>query len=243
MLTVCVVFGQVTTNGVFTAMEKTGAPVYNVISKGVKPNSTPITLGKTYVMNRSSYGVTTTTNDTVTFQFSNGLTMKIGTNSNFIMNDFQQELLNPNTEPAKAKFGTHILSMTLLDGEGTFVFSGGDSNSSCVVSTPLVDIELMEGEFYFRCSDKGVGVFVTKGTLKYHAEHGRSSVVEAGKAVMAAPIQFQNKMLDDKVFLNTKKVKPAELKWIEVETKTLTAIPNKVIFSVVNGSVVGVIID
>jgi len=242
MLTVCAVFGQVTTNGVFTAMEKTGAPVYDVISKGVKPNSTPIILGKTYVMNRSSYGVTTA-NDTVTFQFSNGLTAKIGTNSNFIVNDFQQELLNPNTEPAKAKFGTHVLSMTFLDGEGTFVFSGGDSNSSCVVSTPLVDVELMSGEFFIKGSEKGIGVFVSKGTLKYHAEHGRSNVVDAGKAVMAAPIQFQTKMLDDKVFLNTKKVKPTELKWIEAETKTLTSIPNKVIFSVVNGSVVGILIN
>ena len=240
MLSVVSLYSQVMTNGVFVPVQFTGTPTYEVVGKGIKPNNNPIVIGKTYSVGKTVYSVITT-NDTVTFHFSNGLLAKIGTNSNFSVNDFQQELTIP-TYPSTPKLGTHNLSLMLSEGEGAFMFNGSDSNSMCSVSTPLVDIELLKGKFYFRSSEKGVVVFVLEGSLRYHGERGRNDVVEAGKAVAAAPIQFQMRGLDDKVFLNTKKAEADELTKLLAETKPLER-ASKISFVVVNGDYLGVNID
>lgn len=240
MLSVFTVCAQ--TAGVFVPVKATGNPSYEIVGKGIKGNSNPFVKGKTYTFNKTSYAVVTT-NDAVTLRFSNGLIANIRTNSNFTINDFQQELLNPTGEPSKAKFGSHVLTTTLLDGEGVFVFDGGDSNSMASVSTPLVDIELLKGKFRFQCSEKGVVVYVLEGSLRYHGERGRNDVVEAGKAVVAAPIQFQTKMIDDKVFLNTKKIKTDEHARLLNDAKSVESSTPQVVFAVVNGALLGVNID
>lgn len=206
MLSVMSLCSQVMTNGVFVPVQTSGTPTYEVVSKGMKPNNNTVVIGKTYSVGRTVYSVITT-NDTVTFHFSNGLTAKINTNSNFSVNDFQQEILNPTPTPVKAKFGVNMLTLTLLTGEGVFVYNGADSNSMCSVSTPFVDIELLKGKFYFSCNEKSVNIIVLEGSVKAHGEHNKVEVIDAGKALLANPVQFQSKFFDEKVVMTTKKVK------------------------------------
>jgi hypothetical protein len=240
MLSVVTLCGQVMTNGVFVPVQSSGTPTYEVVGKGVKANNTPVVIGKTYSVAKTLYSVITT-NDTVTFHFSNGLTAKISTNSNFSVNDFQQEILNPNPEPVKAKFGANMLTLTLLSGDGVFVYDESDSNSMCSISTPFVDIELLKGKFYFSCNEKSVNIFVLEGSLKSHGEHNKIELVTEGTAILANPVQFQSKMFDEKVVSATKKIKPAIINNLLIEAPQ--DVSRHWIFVTVGSQLFGVNID
>ncbi len=156
------VFGQISTNGVY---------VQNGITTEVE---------------KKVYEITPTNKSEVLY-FSNELIVKVYTNSNFTINSFFQDVINTNNTPEKSKFGSHNLSATLMDGGAVVVYSGGDSNSSCVISTPIVDIELFKGTFYFRVNENRVFVFVLEGSLKSHGERNSENVVTKGYAVIAVP--------------------------------------------------------
>jgi len=241
MLSTISLFSQVImTNGVFVPVQLGGTPTYEIVGKGVKSNNSPIVIGKTYNVSKTSYSVITT-NDSVVFLFSNGLISKIGTNSNFLINDFQQEILNTNVEPARAILGINMLSLTFLSGEGIFVYSGTNENSMCSVSTSFVDVELLKGKFYFSCTDKSVNILVLEGSLKSHGEKGKTELVEAGTAILANPVQYQSKFFDEKVVMTTKKVKPV------IINNLLTEVPldqtHHWIFVAAYGNIFGVNID
>jgi ferric-dicitrate binding protein FerR (iron transport regulator) len=208
----------------------------------MKPNNNPVVIGKTYSVDRTVFSLITT-NDTVTFHFSNGLTAKIGTNSNFSVNDFQQEILNTNSEPEKARVGANMLTTTLLTGEGFFVYDGGDSNSMCSVSTAFVDVELLKGKFYFSCNEKSVNIVVLEGSLRTHGEHNKTELVEAGLVVLANPVQYQSKLFDEKVVMATKKVKSAVATSLLTEINPLSDVARHWIFVTVGGNLFGVLID
>jgi hypothetical protein len=208
----------------------------------MKPNNNPVVIGKTYSVDRTVFSLITT-NDTVTFHFSNGLTAKVSTNSNFSVNDFQQEVLNITPEPAKAKVGMNMLTTTLLMGEGYFVYDGGDSNSMCSVSTAFVDIELLKGKFYFSCNEKSVNVVVLEGSLRTHGEHNKTELVEAGMVVLANPVQYQSKLFDEKVVTATKKVKSGVAESLLNEIKPLADVYRHWIFVSISNSLFGVNID
>jgi len=239
LLSSLTVFGQITTNGVFVPVQSTGTPTYEIVAKGVKPNNNPFVIGKTY-NTAQGYSIITT-NDTVTLRFSNGLNVKVETNSNFSAYELKQEMTIP-SQPGIPKLGSHVFTTALQDGEAVFVFDGTDSNSMCSVSTSLCDFELLKGKFYFQCSEKSVIVFVLEGSLKYHSEHNRTGVVEAGKALAVVPVQHQMKGLDDKVFINSVKVKPDQLATLLADATSVDKSP-KVLFVVVNGELIGINLD
>ena len=104
-----------------------------------------------------------------TLYFSNELIVKVNTNSDFFIDSFFQDVLNTNKSPEKVKFGSQNFAATLTDGIATMTYSGNDSNSSCVISTQLADIELLKGNFYFKTTESKVIVLVLDGSLKVHS--------------------------------------------------------------------------
>ena len=236
LLSAMVSFGQVMTNGSFAVIK--GNTDYELVAKGKARNTNQFVAGRTYEVGRESYFFGT--NDESVLYFTHGLLGKVSKGTEFTINSFNQEVNNLADEPAKLKVGAHNFAATIMKGDAYFSFVGGNELSSCVISTPLVDVELNKGKFYFRVEEGGVMVFVLEGKAIGHGERGKKEECEAGRAIVAAPIKFQMKGLDDKVFLNTKKAKVDETKKLLIEASTLEKVPADFIFSVVNGKVVAV---
>lgn len=230
------VFGQDMTNGSFAIIK--GNPAFELIAKGKPTVNGQFVVGRTYEIGREAYYVGT--NDDVTIYFANGLVSKINKGAEFSVSSFSQEVSNIKDEPAKIKPGAHLLNATIMNGDAYFSFGGGNELSSCVVSTPLVDVELQKGKFYFRVEEGGVMVFVLEGKAIAHGERGKKEECEAGRVIVAAPIRFKMKGVDDKVFLNTKKSKAEEAKNLLAEASNLDKDIANFTFCVVNGKVVAV---
>lgn len=180
-----------------------------------------------YVLNNETYEVDKKLHEitnAATLHFSNGLIVKTGTNCNLQVSSFYQEVLNTNTYPSIARFGSSVASLTLLDGEATVIYGGDtNNNSSCVISTPMTDIELYKGTFYFKVSDNEVLVFVLNGSLKSHGEKKYENVVTAGYAVKAVP--SDRGVFEASVSIGAEKVKQTIIDKLVADSKTIKPTP------------------
>ena len=148
--------------------------------------------------------------------FSNGLTVKVEPDANFSVNSFFQDVVTTN-DFHKAEFGLSSLNTTILTGK-VLVSYIGDTNSSCVVSTTVVDIELSRGLFYFEVAEKKVIVAVVDGSLKYY--NGKKEVIiNAGQAIIAEPSTVG--ILEDKIGIHTGKVNADSIKKFKDESEDL----------------------
>lgn len=204
----------------------------------VYTNGVFVDKGKTVEVEKKVYQFTPT-NKSETLYFSNDLIAEIYTNSDFSINSFFQEVYDINTPPHRAKFGVSSLSAALMNGTAVFTYSGTtNDNSSCVISTPMVDIELYKGTFYFKVSENKVLVFVLEGSLKSHGDKGRETLVNAGYAVIAVPNDIG--ILEAKISLGAEKVKQAIVDKLTTESKNITNLKGTIMFAIVNGKVLGI---
>ena len=195
--------------------------------------------GKTVEVEKKVYQFMPT-NSPEELYFSNDLLVKVGTNSDFLVNSFFQEVYDIKSDPKKTKFGNANFAASLMNGSAIVVYGGGDSNnSSCVISTPMTDLELYKGTFYFKVSENKVLVFVLNGSLKSHADKGRENVVTVGYAVIAVPNDIG--LLEAKISLGAEKVRPVIIDKLNTEVKDIGK--NKIVFATVNGKVIGILID
>lgn len=193
--------------------------------------------GKTTEIEKKIYQFTPT-NKSDTLYFSNELIAEIYTNSDFTINSFFQEVYDINTPPHKAKFGASSLSATLMNGTAVFTYSGTNDNSSCVVSTPMTDLELNKGTFFFTVNDKNVLVVVLDGSLKYHGDKNKEGNVTVGNAVIAVP--NERGILEAKISLSAEKVKQTAIDKLTTESKNITNLRGTIMFAIVNGKVLGI---
>lgn len=215
MLAVTCVFGQTYTNGVFVKDGKTTEVAKQVLQF-------------------------TPTNAPEVFHFSNELIAKIHTNSDFTINSFGQEVYEPNSTPRKAKFGGANLAATLMNGTATFVYAGSDSNSSCVISTPMSDIELHKGTFYFRVDDNKVLVFVLEGSMTAHSDK-KENTVTAGYALIAVPNDVG--ILEAKISIGAEKAKQTIIDKLLSDSQDVIKRRDGILFATVNGKVLGILLD
>lgn len=195
--------------------------------------------GKTVEVDKNIHQFTTTNKSDILY-FSNELIVKVYTNSDFMVNCLFQDVLNTNKAPVKAKFGPDNFAGSLMSGTAVFTYTGGDANSSCVISTPMVDLELYKGTFYIKVTDTKVLVFILDGSLKSHNEK-KENVVTAGYAVIA--VQNDIGILESKVSLGSEKVKQSVLDKLIVEAKDVTNLKGTIIFAKIDGKLVGIVID
>lgn len=208
------VFGQITTNGVY---------VLN---------------NKTCEVDKKLHEIT----NTATLHFSNGLIVKTDPNCNLQISSFYQEVLNTNTYPTPARFGSSVASLTLMSGDATVIYGGDtNNNSSCVISTPMTDIELYKGTFHFRVSDSGVLVFVLDGSLKSHGEKRYENVVTAGYAVKAVP--SDKGVFEASISIGAEKVNKSYIDKLNSESKDIPTIKSFIMWIRIDGTTRGVIIN
>lgn len=196
--------------------------------------------GVTTPVTKNVYSLATT-NKSEIYHFSNGLIAKLGTNTDFAVNSFSQVVTNLNGTPQKAQIGSANLAMTLMKGTTTVTYNGHDEENSCVVSTPLMDLELYNGTFYFVCSDTKVIVVVLNGSLKSHADGKKENIVTAGYAQIATPSEMG--LVESKVSVITEKVKQTNLDVLSKEASGVVSLTNSVIFATIDKKLVGIVIN
>lgn len=207
----------------------------------VYTNGSFVNNGKTVEVEKKVYQFTPI-NSSETLYFSNELIAEIYTNSDFSINSFFQEVYDINSTPHKAKFGASSLSATLMNGTAVFTYSGTtNDNSSCVISTPMTDLELNKGTFFFTVNEKNVLVVVLDGSLKYHGDKNKEGDVTVGNAVIAVP--NERGILEAKISLSAEKVKQTAIDKLTIESKNITNLRGTIMFAIINGKLVGIFIN
>lgn len=212
LLPVCLL-GQISTNGVYVQdgiTTEVGKKIYEV-----SPTNKPALL-----------------------YFSNELIVRVNTNSDFLINSFFQDVENTDTFPQVARFGLSTLNVTLLNGNALFKYPGlSDTNASCVVSTPLLDVELHGGLFYIEASETKVIVAVLEGELKsYNGK--KESIINKGQAVIAEPNDVG--ILEDKITIKPGKVNAGAMSKLNDDALYLRTYDNSLFFIRMNGQTIGV---
>jgi hypothetical protein len=164
------------------------------------------------------------------------------TNSDFTINSFFQEIYDIDKPAHTAKFGTSTLAATLMNGSATVVYGGStNENTSCVISTPMTDLELYKGTFYFKVTDNRVIVFVLEGSLKSHGDKKKENTVTAGYAVLAMLNDIG--ILEDKISLGAEKVKVDTIKKLTDDAQDVVKSNGTYLFIIHEGKTVGVNIN
>ena len=196
--------------------------------------------GKTTEVEKKVYQFIPTNKSEVLY-FSNELIAEVYTNSDFSINSFFQEVYDINSTPHKAKFGSSTLATTLMNGTVMFTYSSTDSNSTCVVSTPMTDVELNKGTFYFNVTENKVLLVVLDGTAKSHSDKNKIITVPTGYAVIAVPTD--RGILEAKISFDTGKAKQDIIDKFTAASKNITNFKGTIMFAIVNGKSIGIIIN
>lgn len=178
-----------------------------------------------------------TSNIPVILYFSNGLAAEVDTNSEFSVDEFVQGIYNTNSYPEKVKTGESSLTVSLNNGITYFVYPEDNTNSECIVSTPLVDVQLHKGSFYIVVTDNNILVITVDGSCDVGNKKDKKQIT-AGNALLAIPNNIG--ILDSKISLNPQKMKPEVLNKLSATIKQLSNIQNHVIFVRIDGKIVAV---
>jgi hypothetical protein len=161
---------------------------------------------------------------------------KIDTNTEMTINSFFQEVFQT-LSPTKAKFGSHSMAATIMNGTATLVYSGAEANSSCVVSTALTDLELSNGTFYLKVSENKILVVAIDGSLKAHSGK-KEFKVEKGYALIATPNDLG--ILEDKISLSVEKVRIETLTKLGEDAKKTEMVKGSLLWANIDGKVIGI---
>jgi hypothetical protein len=240
LLFVGTLYGETFTNGVFVPIE--GQSQYQSVKKGEPITTNTFNLGETYQINRQIYEIPT--KDTpILLYFSNDLITEVNTNSQLSVVGLEHSVSNMDDPPSKIKTESSLLNISLDYGDATFVLaSPQNENSSCVVSTPFVDLELIQGKFFVRVGENSVYVFVESGKLNAHEDSGQVKEVKEGNALISVRVVTSPKDDRGELFYSSRPPKKDEfdIKTLNQTIKKLEGVRSSVIFAVVDKKIVAI---
>ena len=190
--------------------------------------------GKTTEIEKKVYSITPKDKADIVY-FSNGLTAKVQLDADFSVNSFFQDILTTNNYH-KAEFGSSTLNTTLMNGKALLSYVGDTNNSSCVVSTPMVDVELYRGLFYIESTEKKVVLAVVEGSLKCYSGK-KETIINTGQALVASPNSVG--IFEDKVELSPGKINTDATKRFKDESKDIIS-TNSILFIRIDGKTLGI---
>lgn len=203
----------------------------------ISTNGVYVQDGITTEVGKKVYEVSPTNNPALLY-FSNELIVKVNTNSDFVVNSFFQDVENTDTFPQVAKFGLSSLNITLTKGNALFKYpSKANTNASCVVSTPHLDVELQSGLFYIEASDTKVIVAVLDGSLKSYSGK-KETIINKGQAIIAEPNDIG--ILEDKITIKPGKINADAIKKLNDDATYIHSHENSLFFIRINGKTIGV---
>lgn len=176
------------TAGEFTIISKNGKPVLeNIVNNDIV--NTDIMIGKTYSVDTNNYTFNTLTNDSIIIKFSNELTIKIGENSSFGINSFDQNILNTNKYPEKIKYVDGLLNVILIYGQLEIIGNNTTSNNITYLSTRNALIVPFDGRFVVNADKTTVAVVCVDGVIKVMDNLNKKKVwiVEKNNVLIVIP--------------------------------------------------------
>jgi hypothetical protein len=223
------------TNGVFYINNPIECQL--IVSSGVT-STNRLSSGTTYVVGEAlvEFEVTNQTG----FYFSDGTTIVAESASEFSINSFDQEVLNLESTPTRAEFGTHTLNIMLSKGEFSVICSNTDTNSSTMISTPYSAYQLNAGKYYFRVNDKSAVAYVLDGNMQVHDD--RDVITPADKGKISVAIQFINPLSGkgDKILSITKTATADEVAHLSPPILLADTKADNVQFFIVGHRVIGI---
>lgn len=227
------VFGVDFTNGVFYVDNNVDC----VIVSQTSAITNKLNAGKTYQMDGAL--VEFNTSLPTTFFFSGAPLLQVSSNSSFSIVAFDQEVENLTEMPRHAKFGTHLLNLSLTKGEFCIVYPNINTNSRININTHYSDYELNGGKYYFRLTGKSALVYVLDGGMVIHGDKNKMDSVAKGNLALAIPFLDTDSGVDDKFMTSFKKAKPDEMERFKTPVLFAEKKLSDVEFFVIGGKVIG----
>jgi hypothetical protein len=223
------------TNGVFYVNNPTEC---HLIAPSGATTTNQLSAGTTYAVGEDLAELEIT--NKTDFYFSGGTMIEAEPDSVFSINLFDQEVLNIDSTPTRAEFGTQNLSLMLTKGEYSIIYPNNDTNSSITVSTPYSSYQLDGGKYYFHVSDKSVIAYVLEGNMQVHDEKDRVSNTDKGKVAMAMPLVDPLSGISDKIITSIKPLSPGEFAHLSAPVIAASKKSDDVQFFIVGHQVIGI---
>lgn len=228
-------FGTDQTNGTFYIDKPVEC---HLIANNGSATTNKLTAGKTYMVSDVLLEMVST--EKTTFYFSGGLMVEASSDSVMSINLFDQEVNNLESQPRKAEFGTHNISLTFNKGEFCVVYPNTNAYSSLIINTPYSAYEVNNGKFFFRSSEKSVVAYVLEGMMQVHGDKKNADKTEKGKLAMAIPFTDPASGVEDKIVTSIKTLKQEETDRFASPVLVAERKYGNVQFFVINGRVIGV---
>ena len=225
---------EFTTGGVYVH-SATQNQTCNLISKTTN-HVEQLVFGKTYRLETDVMEIKTKAEETVTFAFSTGLQAKVAPNSTFSIDAFNQLVANNESQPAALKAEYAITALSLLDGDVEFLCPKLDTNSQCILQTPLVNITLAEGKLSVRSNPKYVILNAIEGGVTVVDSKNKRTFIDKGNLGLIIPYPGR----EGEIMVTQRPISPDELQKITNSIEQLENQKKDVLFVVMDKKVVGV---
>ncbi len=193
-------------------------------------------VGKTYHLDSDVMELKTKAGEYVTMVFSTGLQLRVAPNSTFSVDSCNQLVVNDKGQPAVLKAEYSITALSLMDGELQIVCPELDTNSQCIIQTPLVNVNLAEGRLVIKSNPKYVMLNAIEGSVTVVDSKNRKSIIDKGQMGLIIPFPGR----DAEIMVTSKVISPEELERHIKDLDSLALGKKDVLFAVIESKIVGV---
>jgi len=195
-----------------------------------------LVIGKTYHLETDVMEFRTKANEEVALSFSTGLQLKINPSSTFSVDAFNQLVKNNESQPATLQGEYSVTALSLMDGEVELIAPKFDTNSQCILQTPLVNVNVAEGRLVVKANPKWVMLNAIEGGVTVVDSKNNKTFIDKGQ--MGLIIQYPGK--NDQIMVTQKAISPEELYKMTASLNKLALNSKDILFIVFDKKVVGV---
>lgn len=225
---------EFTTGGIFVQRASSNLTC-NFISKAT--NSTDrVVVGKTYLLDSDIMEIKTKTGEDASLLFSTGLQLRILPESTFSIDAFNQLVLNDKSQPSVLEAEYSVTALTLMNGELEIISPKFDTNSQCILQTPLVNVNLTEGRLLIKSNPKYLMLNVIQGSVTVIDAKNKKTVIDKGSMGLIIPYPGR----EDEIMVTSKPISLSELSKITQSIEQIEKQRKNVMFIVMDKKVVGV---
>ncbi len=195
-----------------------------------------IIVGKTYRLETEVMEFKTKVGEELSLSFSTGLQVGVLPKSTFSVDSFNQLVKNDASQPSTLQAEYSVTALSLMEGEVNLICPKMDTNSQCILQTPLVNVNLAPGRLSVRANPKWVILNAIDGAVTVVDAKNKKTVIDKGQ--MGLIIQYPGR--EDQIMVTSKAISPEELTKITTSLDTLEKHGKDILFIVLEGKVVGV---
>lgn len=225
---------EFTTGGIFVQNATTNLS-YTLLSKTTNLVE-QIVVGKTYRLDTDVMEVKTKVGESLSLALSTGLQLKVLPDSTFSIDSFNQLVVNDEGQPSTLKAEYAVTSLSLMDGEIELICPKLDTNSQCILQTPLVNVNLAEGRLSIKANPKYVILNAIEGGVVVMDSKNKKTVIDKGNLGLIIPYPGK----DGQIMVTQKAISPEELEKLTTALSDMAKTQKDVLFVVMDKKVVGV---